>query len=424
MPRKLGDMTEAWPPTDPPLPDGGTAASNPVAPPLTPVESNDHTLTLPSIERPVATAPARRSAALPAAVLVGSLVLGGAAGVGGSFAYDAMRTKTPVREQAAPALPTNASAVEKVAAAVLPSVVQINTVSGNSGGTGSGVIISKDGLILTNNHVVGDAANGSTLTVNFHDGTSTKATVLGTDAVTDIGVIKAEGVSDLPVAKIGDSEGLRVGQEVVAVGSPYGLEATVTSGIVSALNRAVSIGSDEPSDPFEEESGAAARTTYPAIQTDTAINPGNSGGPLVDLAGRVIGINSSIHTAGSGGSIGLGFAIPIHAIMPVVDQLVAGEQATHARLGISVQGNTEGDQVASGAVIEDIEDGSGAMEAGLEVGDIITAIDGYLTPTPDSVVATVRSYRPGDSVDVTFTRDGVEKVVTVVLNSDSADEDS
>ncbi len=416
-------MTDAWPPTDPSLPDGGTAASNPVAPPRTPVESDDHTITMPSIERPVATAPARRSAALPAAALVGSLVVGGAAGVGGSFAYDAMRSDSPSRGQA-PALPANADAVEKVAAIVLPSVVQINTVSGDDGGTGSGVIISSDGVILTNNHVVGDAAEGSTITVNFHDGTSAKATVLGTDAVTDIGVIKAEGVSGLPVAEIGDSEGLRVGQQVVAVGSPYGLEATVTSGIVSALNRAVSIGSDEPSDPFEEESGAAARTTYPAIQTDTAINPGNSGGPLVDLAGRVIGINSSIHTAGSGGSIGLGFAIPIHAIMPVVDQLVAGEQATHARLGISVQGNTEGDQVASGAVIEDIEDGSGAMEAGLEVGDIITAIDGYLTPTPDSVVATVRSFRPGDSVDVTFTRDGVEKVVTVVLNSDSADEDS
>ena len=201
--------------------------------------------------------------------------------------------------------------VEKVADAVLPSVVKVN-VSGQSGaGSGSGIVLSKDGEILTNNHVVAGAGDDGPITVNFNDGTTKKAKVVGTDPLTDIAVIKAEDVSDLTPASLGKSSALKVGQTVVAVGSPFGLNATVTSGIVSALNRPVSVATEEEQapqqqeDPFggldgqeqEQPQTSNLSTTYPAIQTDAAINPGNSGGALVDMSGRVVGINSSIRTA-------------------------------------------------------------------------------------------------------------------------------
>ena len=328
----------------------------------TPVAPEDgHTRPLPPFQQPpstTATAPVRRSGGITAAVLAGSLVLGGAAGVGGAAWYDAWHgddtaTSTasggPVKVSNAATLPSGS--VEKVAAAVLPSVVKIN-VSGSSGsGSGSGIVLSKDGNILTNNHVVSLAGNGGSITVNLNDGTTARAKVIGTDPVTDMAVIKAENVSNLVPATIGKSSDLQVGQSVVAIGSPYGLNSTVTTGIVSALNRPVSVSTQEEQLPQfpgfgeqqqqQQQSPADLSTTYPAIQTDAAINPGNSGGPLVDLSGRVVGVNSSIRTADSsaseGGSIGLGFAIPIDEVMPVIEQLEKGETPTHARLGISVQ---------------------------------------------------------------------------------------
>jgi len=279
-------------------------------------------------------------------------------------------------------------------------------------GSGSGFIISADGFILTNNHVVEGAEAGS-LTVSFDDGTSAKAQVLGTDPLTDTAVIKADGVSDLTPATIGKSANLGVGEGVVAIGSPFGLDATVTSGIVSALDRPVNVGSDDQGNS----------TTYPAIQTDAAINPGNSGGPLVDMTGAVIGINSSIRTAasqsagGQSGSIGLGFAIPIDEVMPIVDQMAAGETPTHARLGIQVGDAETGE--AAGAVVREVTSGSAADKAGLESGSVITKVDDHRVTGADSLVATIRSYRPGDSVSVTWTSGGQEQSAEIVLDSDA-----
>jgi putative serine protease PepD len=295
------------------------------------------------------------------------------------------------------------------------------------------VILTEDGQILTNHHVVELAADGGSITVDLADGSHARAEILGLDPLTDTAVIQAQDVSGLTPAEIGSSDALAVGQDVVAIGSPFGLDATVTSGIVSALDRPVDVGTDD-------EGNA---TVYPAVQTDAAINPGNSGGPLVDLAGRVVGINSSIRTTGSsspfgqsseGGSIGLGFAIPIDEIMPIVEQMAAGEAPTHARLGISVSDvgvgggrsgpgvpapSTEGALVTDGAQVRTVGAGSTAGEAGLQEGDIITGIDDKAITSADSLVATIRSYRPGDEVTVTFERDGEEQTTTLVLDSDA-----
>jgi len=308
--------------------------------------------------------------------------------------------------------PAADGSVESVAQKVLPSVVKIDVTTAQGGASGSGIILTADGTILTNNHVVEGAEAGS-LTVSFDDGTSAKAQVLGTDPLTDTAVIKADGVSDLTPATIGKSANLGVGEGVVAIGSPFGLDATVTSGIVSALDRPVNVGSDDQGNS----------TTYPAIQTDAAINPGNSGGPLVDLTGAVIGINSSIRTAasqsagGQSGSIGLGFAIPIDEVMPIVDQMAAGETPTHARLGIQVGDAETGE--AAGAVVREVTSGSAADKAGLESGSVITKVDDHRVTGADSLVATIRSYRPGDSVSVTWTSGGQEQSAEIVLDSDA-----
>jgi putative serine protease PepD len=359
-----------------------------------------------------------------AGVLAAALVVGGGAGVGGAAAYDALNggepasnagTGSSVRTAStadAPSDPALDGSVEAVAEKVLPSVVQIN-VSGPQGtGSGSGIILSEDGQILTNNHVVELAADGGTLTVSFNDGTTAEATVLGADSLTDTAVIQAQDVSGLTPATIGSSDDLRIGQAVVAVGSPFGLESTVTSGIVSALNRPVQVASD----------GQGNSTTYPAIQTDAAINPGNSGGPLVDLSGNVVGINSSIRTSstGSDGSIGLGFSIPIDEVLPIVEQMAKGEEPTHAKLGVSVSDVQEqqGEAAPQGAQIGEVTAGSTADQAGLEAGDIVTKVDDARITGADSLVATIRSYRPGDTVRLTWLRNGEEQSAELVLDSD------
>ena len=228
---------------------------------------------------------------------------------------------------------------------------------------------------------------------------------LGTDPLTDTAVIQAEGVSGLTPATIGKSSDLEIGQGVVAIGSPFGLESTVTSGIVSALNRPVNVGDD----------GEGNTTTYPAIQTDAAINPGNSGGALVDLDGNVVGINSSIRTAAlerAAGSIGLGFAIPIDAVLPIVDQMGNGETPTHARLGITVgdvRPRTGSAEVTAGRQIQEVGDGSAAENAGLESGDVITKVDDHLITGADSLVATIRVLPARRHVTVTWLRDGESK---------------
>jgi putative serine protease PepD len=368
----------------------------------------------------------RGRAGLVAAVVATSLLVGGGAGIGGAAWWDATQDGSDGSSASSPLSTSQVSAqseapaadgsVESVAEKVLPSVVKIDVTTPEGGGSGSGIILTADGTILTNNHVVEGAEAGS-LTVSFDDGTSAEAEVLGTDPLTDTAVIQAQGVSDLTPATIGKSANLGVGEGVVAIGSPFGLDATVTSGIVSALDRPVNVGSDDQGNS----------TTYPAIQTDAAINPGNSGGPLVDMTGAVVGINSSIRTAASqspfggqspGGSIGLGFAIPIDEVMPIVDQMAAGETPTHARLGVSVGDPQTGD--AAGAVVREVTAGSTAEKAGLEAGSVITRVDDQRITGADSLVATIRSYRPGDSVTLTWTSGGEERSAELVLDSDAA----
>jgi putative serine protease PepD len=375
---------------------------------------------------PQAGPPARGRRRFAAAVVTGALLVGAGAGVGGAAAWDALqddegtavggssvRTAQVVSSEDEPAAE---GSVEQVASGVLPSVVKIDVATSQGEGSGSGIVLSSDGQILTNNHVVEGAGEGGRITVSFDDGSHADATVLGTDPLTDTAVIQAEGVDDLTPATLGESGKLDVGQQVVAIGSPFGLDATVTSGIVSALNRPVNVGTDS-------EGNA---TVYPAIQTDAAINPGNSGGPLVDMEGHVIGINSSIRSSGSSisqaGSIGLGFAIPIDEVLAIVDQLAAGETPTHARLGIGVEDaatTSTAVQITDGAIVGEVTPGSAADEAGLEQGDVITRVEDREISSADSLIATVRSYRPGDDVEVTFQRDGEEQTATVTLESDA-----
>ena len=341
--------------------------------------------------------PRRRRTGLAAAVVATSLLVGGGAGLGGAAFWDVTHTEPASSAQAAQVstatvasqtrAPAADGSVESVAQKVLPSVVKIDVTGQQGAASGSGIILTADGTILTNNHVVELAAGGGTLSVSFDDGTTADATILGTDPLTDTAVIKATGVSGLTAATIGKSANLGVGQGVVAIGSPFGLDA-------------------------------GNSTTYPAIQTDAAINPGNSGGPLVDMTGAVIGINSSIRTAssqtsGQAGSIGLGFAIPIDEVMPIVDQMAAGQPPTHARLGIRV-----GDD-AAGAKIAQVTGGSTAADAGIRAGDVITAVNGQRITGADSLVATIRSFRPGDSVTITWLRGGQSQDASVTLDSDA-----
>ncbi|WP_370290827.1 trypsin-like peptidase domain-containing protein [Nocardioides sp.] len=372
--------------------------------------------------------PARsRRSAVPALLLAGALIAGGGAGLAGAAVYDAanggaggggVTTLTQVDSKDRPA--PNGS-VESVASTVLPSVVALEVSGGGNGGSGSGVVLDSDGLILTNDHVVtlgGEIdARQAEVTASFNDGRRARATVVGVDPLTDTALVKVDGVDNLRPITLGKSDNLDVGEQVVAVGSPFGLDATVTSGIVSALNRPVEVARDQQGNV----------TAYPAIQTDAAINPGNSGGPLVNMDGQLVGINASIRSTGSGqgaesGSIGLGFAIPIDEVLPIIEQLKDGDKPTHARLGIQItdaQGRaSSSDPTITGARVDQIESGSAAADAGLRTGDVITRIDDIRIDDSESLIATVRAYRPGDTVTITYTRGGQENTAELKLGSD------
>ena len=269
------------------------------------------------------------------------------------------------------------------AALAAPSVVQIETGTG----LGSGVIYSPDGLILTAAHVIGDA---TTVDIRLADGRLVTGTVVGTHAATDVGVISidAEGLS---VAVLGYGTDTRVGETAIAVGSPFGLDQTVTAGIVSASGRNVN--------------------GVPMIQTDAAINPGNSGGPLVNAEGHVIGINDVIFTEG-GGNDGIGFAIAIDVAIVVADQLVAGGNVELAALGVATVPDTTGD---GGAIVSDIISGSPADLAGLSIGDRIISLDGDPVRDPGDLFAAVITHRPGSTVSIQFTRDATAHRVRVTL---------
>lgn len=302
---------------------------------------------------------------------------------------------------AAPSIPAAslpAGSVEQVAAKVVPSVVKLETDMGRASEEGSGVILSSDGLILTNNHVVaaaGQGGPGAQTKVTFSNGRSAPFTVVGTDPSSDIAVVRAQGVSDLQPITIGSSSDLRVGQDVVAIGSPLGLEGTVTTGIISALNRPVAAGGDARNQS----------TVLDAIQTDAAINPGNSGGALVNMNGELIGVNSAIATLGAdagpqaqSGSIGLGFAIPVDQAKRIADELIKNGTAAHASLGVQV-GN---DAAVDGARIVEVMAGGAAEAAGLPSGVVVTKVDDRVIGSADALVAAVRSRAPGDQVTLTY----------------------
>jgi putative serine protease PepD len=360
-------------------------------------------------------------------VVAASLVVGGAAGVGGAAiwtsTHDSVQSSPVLTQTGGVTAQTAATgSIEKVAQNVLPSVVMIDVSGPNGQGSGSGIILSRDGKILTNNHVVALAGSSGQMSVSFNDGSHVPAKVLGTDPLTDTAVIQAEGVKNLTPATLGHSSSLQVGQGVVAIGSPFGLDATVTSGIVSALNRPVNVG----------QVSQGNSTVYPAIQTDAAINPGNSGGPLVNLSGEVVGIDAAIQTAtdtstqGEPGSIGLGFAIPIDEVLPIVRQMIKGETPTHARLGIGVEDAAAGSgaPITDGAKVSQVNAGSAAANAGLKAGDVITKVDEHVITSSDGLVAIIRSYRPGDHVTVTYERGGDTHTVRVTLDSDAVTQNS
>jgi putative serine protease PepD len=341
-----------------------------------------------------------------AAVGLVTALLGG--GIGGYVGYESARgagtgsSAGVLADPLPPADPdaTPLSPVEAVAARVLPSVVQLQVEGVRAAGEGSGIVLSADGLLLTNNHVVEAAANGGRVVALFQDGTSAPAQIVGRDPSSDLAVLRAQGVSGLTPVTIGNSDSLRVGQQVVAFGAPLGLGGTVTTGIISALNRAVSVG---------QESGASEATVLSAVQTDAAINPGNSGGPLVDMQGAVIGINSAIATTGAqGGSIGVGFAVPVKQAKRVAEELERTGRATRAVLGVAL--STDG-RTSNGATIGQVTPGGPAEQAGLRAGEVVTRVDDRLVTNGNELVAAIRDHAPGDRV--TLTVDGRQVQVTL-----------
>ena len=307
--------------------------------------------------------------------------------------------------------------VDRVAAKVLPSVVTLQISDGDQSSLGSGVILTPDGLIITNNHVVAPTGTGPHASVNsvvtLNDGRTAPFDVVATDARADIAVVRAHGLSGLIPITIGDTAGLRIGQPVVAVGSPLGLEGTVTEGVISALNRPVSTRLDP----------AKSLAAYNAIQTDAAINPGNSGGALVDSGGRLIGINAAEAVVGgaessgttSHGSIGLGFAVPVDHAMRIAAELIATGRASHAWLGAQVSN----DMSTRGARIVDVTAGSPAAAAGLTPGALVTKVDAQVIASGDALVASVQSRAPGASVTLAFTDvSGNHRTVEVDLGTD------
>jgi putative serine protease PepD len=343
----------------------------------------------------------------------------------GPMATTRQLTQTAPVAQANPQAP-NWSAT---AAAVSPSVVSITVKSQQGGAQGSGVIIDGKGRVVTNNHVVAGAGGGqSELSVTLTDGRTYSASVVGTDPSTDLAVIQMQNApSDLVPIRTGNADTLRVGDPVMAVGNPLGLAGTVTTGIVSALNRPVTTSQEEsPSqDPFGQNQQQGEPVVTNAIQTSAAINPGNSGGALVNASGQLVGINSSIasvgssDTGGQSGNIGIGFAIPVNEVTSIADQLVADGKAEHAYLGVSTQDDSvkDGSAERAAASVTAVVGGTPAAKAGLQRGDAIVAVDGEPVDSGLSLVAQVRERGVGDKAKLTIVRDGQRRDIEVTLAS-------
>jgi len=331
------------------------------------------------------------------------VLLAGLVGGGAGFALGRTATESPLLKPDGELTTVNEpilrppGSVSDIAERVRPAVVSIEVRVGDSGGTGSGIVIDADGYILTNNHVVSQAADNAEATVRviFTDGTGSAARIVGRDPLSDLAVIKVERPG-LVVATLGESAGLVVGDPVIAIGSPLGLDSTVTSGIVSALNRPVRLAGQ----------GTDTNAVINAVQIDAAINPGNSGGALVDASGAVVGINTAIASLGSaggaGGSIGLGFAIPIDSARVIAQELITTGTATHATLGVNARSVTDG--ARDGALVVAVEQGSAAAAAGLRENDIIIKVGDLDVGSSEELVVAVDANRPGDVVVIVVVR--------------------
>jgi S1-C subfamily serine protease len=300
--------------------------------------------------------------------------------------------------------------VSDIAARVTPAVVSIQVQVGQSGDTGSGVVVDGgNGYIVTNNHVISSAAGvqGADIRAVFSDGSGSPARIVGRDPASDIAVLKVDKPG-LVTATLGESKRVVVGDPVVAIGSPLGLAGTVTSGIVSALNRPVALSGE----------GSDTNAVISAIQTDAAINPGNSGGALVDATGAVIGINSAIASLGSagggqGGSIGLGFAIPIDTVKTIAQELISTGKAVHATLGVNTRSVTDG--IKDGALVLNVEPNGPGAKAGIREQDVVIAVDGKPIGSSEELQVAVDAHKPGDTISIEVVRGGGSQTVQETL---------
>jgi putative serine protease PepD len=406
------------------------SGSSPWAPPHAPQQPTPpyylgyggHPVTGPEPVAPAQGAPSRRASRLRIGLagLVAGALIGGGAGAGVAALTDdpASTSSTSASAQSVTIKnPETATTATAAAAKAAPSVVTIYVSSGSNSGSGSGVVLTDDGYVLTNNHVVTLEGSGTgTVQVRTADGTLYDATVVGTDPASDLAVVKLDGASGLTPAAFANSDKVQVGDVAVAIGAPLGLSNTVTDGIVSATGRAVATGSTQDD-----------ATVIDAIQTDAAINPGNSGGALVNGAGEVIGINSAIATVASGapgtqsqsGNIGVGFAIPSNTAQRIAKELIANGKAAHAFLGVSTQtaADDQNSGVGNGAEIVSVEAGSAAAKAGLQAGDVVTAVGDRPVTTSTELTAAVRSKAPGDTVTLTVRRGSDTSTADVTLGS-------
>ncbi len=297
------------------------------------------------------------------------------------------------------------ASIAEMVDAVLPAVVSIAIDNRGQQGSGSGFVIRPDGYILTNDHVAAPAADGGTLTVFFENGESAQADIVGRNSSYDLAVLKVDA-ANLPVVRLGDSGQVTVGDVAVAIGAPLGLEGTVTAGIISSLDRPVTAG------------GSGELAYINAIQTDAAINPGNSGGPLLNSVGQVIGVNSAIATlapsfSGEAGSIGLGFAIPINSARRIAEEIIETGDSSTPIIGVTLDTTyTDG-----GSRISEVTPGGPADAAGLRTGDIITSLQGRETSDSTELVVAIRSFAPGETVQLTFLRGGQTRTVDLVLGA-------
>ncbi|WP_449349751.1 trypsin-like peptidase domain-containing protein [Streptomyces shaanxiensis] len=427
VPSESAPGAPATPDAGPPAPTApGTHVTPPPAP--TPWQNYDPWAPAPLQQTGAASQTkdqrSRRSRqALLAGALLLALVAGGTGGVVGAYLErhgvgdDVVELPQAGRESGERAPGT----VAGIAARALPSVVTLHVSGAAESGTGTGFVLDDAGHILTNNHVVEPAGADGEISVTFHSGDTAKATLVGRDSGYDLAVVEVSGVQGLRPMAIGNSDNVQVGDPVVAIGAPFDLEGTVTSGIISAKERPITAGG---------ERGDGSDVSYvDALQTDAPINPGNSGGPLLDSRARVIGINSAIRSADNGsgsdgaqaGSIGLGFAIPVNQAKRVAEELINTGTATHPVIGVTLDMDYTGDGARVGTKGNGgepaVREGGPGDRAGLKAGDVITAVDGRRVHSGDELIVRTRAHRPGDRLRLTLERAGKEVTVTLTLGS-------